>query len=79
MLGGSVPAEEEFPNKEHEVHEGPELDCLAVAGGLYVFTGLGEEVEANGDQVGGVVGYGVRGYGCRGNDGVHNSQGGGRL
>ena len=32
MLGGSVPREEEVPNEEHKVHEGPELDRPAVAG-----------------------------------------------
>ena len=39
MLGGSVPGEEEVPDKEHEVHEGTELDHLAVAGALCVFAG----------------------------------------
>ena len=39
MLGGSVPGEEEVPDKENEVHQDPELDRLAVAGALRVFTG----------------------------------------
>ena len=59
MLGGSVPREEEVPEEEHKVHEGPELDRPAVAGALRVFSGLEAEVEANGDQVGEVVGSDV--------------------
>ena len=59
MLGGSVPKEEEVPDEEHEIYEGPELDRPAVAGALRVFSGLEAEVEANGDQVGDVVGFGV--------------------
>ena len=39
MLGGSVPGEEEVPNKEHVIHEGSELDRSAVASALCVFTG----------------------------------------
>ena len=77
MLGGSVPGEEEPPNEEHEVHEGTDLDHPEVAGALRVFVGLEAEVEANGDQVVDVVGSGVGGGSCRGNDGVHDSQGGG--
>ena len=75
MLGGSVPREEEVPDKEHEVHEGPELDRLAVAGALRVFAGPESEAEAAGDQVGNVVGYGGGGGRCLGNYGVHDSQG----
>ena len=48
-----------------------------MAGALYVFTGPEAEVEANGYQVGNVVGSGVRVGSCHGNDGVHNLQGGG--
>ena len=59
MLGGSVPREEEVPDEEHKVHEGPELDRPAVAGALRVFSGPEAEVEANGDQFGDVVGSGV--------------------
>ena len=59
MLSGNVPGEEKVPNKEHKVHEGPGLDCPAVAGALRVFTGLEAEVEANYGQVGDVVGSGV--------------------
>ena len=61
MLCGSAPGEEEVPGEEHEVHEGPELDHPAVAGALCVFTGPEAEVEANGDQVGDMVGPGVGG------------------
>ena len=52
---------EEVPDKEHDIHEGPELDRPAVDGALRVFAGLQAEVEANGDQVGDVVGSGVGG------------------
>ena len=33
-LSGSVPGEDEVPDKEHNIHEGPELDRQAVAGAL---------------------------------------------
>ena len=75
MLGGNVPREEEVPDEEHEVHEGPELDRLAVAGAFRVFAEPEAEVEANGDQVCGVVGSGVRGGSCLRDDGVHDSRG----
>ena len=39
MIGRGVPREEEVPDKEHEVHEGPELDRPVVAGALRVFAG----------------------------------------
>ena len=61
MLGGSVPGEEEIPDKEHEIHEGLELDRPEVAGALRVFTGPEAEEEANGDQVDNMVGSGVGG------------------
>ena len=77
MLSRSVPGEEEVPDREHDIHEGPELDCPVVAGALRVFTGPEAEVEANGDQVGNVVGYAVGGGSCLGDDGVHHSQGDG--
>ena len=77
IIGRSVSGEEEIPDEEHEVHEGLELDRLAVAGTLRVFAGPEAEVEADGDQVENVVGSGVRGGSCLVNDGVHNSQGGG--
>ena len=77
MLGGSVPGEEKVTNEEHVVHEGAELDRPAVAVALRVFTGPEAEVEADGDQVGHVVNSGVRGGSCLGDDGVHDSQGGG--
>ena len=74
MLGGSVPGEEEVPDKEHEVHEGPKLDRPTVASALRLFTGPEAELEANGDQVSNLVGSGFRGGSCRSNDGVHNFQ-----
>ena len=68
---------EEVPDKEHDIHEGPELDRPAVDGALRVFAGLQAEVEANGDQVGDVVGSGVGGCSCLGDNGVNDSKGGG--
>ena len=73
MLSRSVPGEEEVPDEEHEVHEGLELDCPAVVGALRVFAGPEVEVEADGDQIGDVVGSDVRGGSCLGDNGVHNS------
>ena len=49
ILDRSVPGKAGVPNKEHGVHEGPELDHLEVAGALLVFAGPEAEVEANGD------------------------------
>ena len=77
MLGRSVPGKEEFPDKEHEVREGSELDRPAVAGALRVFAGPEAEVEVNGDQFGDVVGSSVGVGSCLGDDEVHDSQGGG--
>ena len=37
MFDLGVGWEESIPNKENEVHEGPELDCSEVAGALGVF------------------------------------------
>ena len=68
---------EEVPDKEHDIHEGPELDRPAVDGALRVFAGPKAEVEANGDQVGDVVGSGVGGGICLGETGVNDSKGGG--
>ena len=79
MLGRGIPGEDKVPDEEHEVCEGPELDCLAVAGAICVFAGPKAEVEANCGQVGDVVGSGVRGSGYRDNDGVNDSQRGGLL
>ena len=70
MFCGSVPREEEVPDKEHEIHEGSELDRPAVDSVLRVFTGPDTEVEANGDQVGNMVVSGVRGGSCLGDDGL---------
>ena len=63
VIGRGVPREEKVPDKEHEVHEAPELDRPEVVGELHVFTGPEAEVEANYDQVGDVVGSGIRGSG----------------
>ena len=71
------PREEKVPNIEHKVNEGPELDRLAVASSLCVFAGPEAELEANGDQVGDVVVSRVGGSGFCGDEGVHDSQGGG--
>ena len=73
MLNRSVPGEEEVPDEEQKVHEGPELDHPAVAGALSVFTGPEAEVEASGDQVGDVVGSSDGGGSCLGDDGVQDS------
>ena len=43
--------EDNFPEKEHEVQEGTELECLAAACALGVFAGTEAEVEARLDQV----------------------------
>ena len=50
-----------------------------MASALPVFTGPEAEVEANGDQVGDVVVYGVGGVICLGKYGLHDYQGGGFL
>ena len=77
ILGRIVPGEEEFPDEEHNIHEGPELDRPVVAGALRVFAGPQAEVEGSGDQVGDVVGSGVGGGCFLGDNGVRDSQGGG--
>ena len=77
MFTESVPGEEAVPDEEQEVHEGTGLDCPAVASAPSVFVGTEAEVEANGDQVGDVMGSGVRGGSCRSNNGVHDYQGDG--
>ena len=50
-----------------------------MAGALHVFAGPEAEIESNGDQVGNVVGSGVRGASWCSDNGVHDSQGGGLL
>ena len=65
MLDGSVPGEEQVPDKEHEVHEGTGLDPPSVASALCVLARPEAEVEANGDQAGNVVGSRVEGGSCR--------------
>ena len=74
MLVWSVPGEEEVLDKEHDIDEGAELDRPAMAGALRVFVGPEEEVEANGDQVGKVVGSGIGGDNCLGDNGVQDSK-----
>ena len=68
MLGVSDPGEEEVP-------EGSELDRPAVAGALHVFTGSEVEVDANGDQVGNMVGSGVGGGSCLDDNGLDDPEG----
>ena len=60
VLDYGVQGEDTDPDEEQELQEGPELDCPAVAFALGVFTGHEAEVEAQLDQVGDVVGFGVR-------------------
>ena len=60
LLDGSILGEEKISDEEHKVHEGLELDRLAVASALRVFVGLEVEVEVNGDQFDDVVGSGIR-------------------
>ena len=60
MLGGGVPGEEKVPDKEHKVHEEPELDRPTVAGALCVFAGTEAELESTDDQADDVVRSGVR-------------------
>ena len=59
VLNGGVRWEELVPHKEDKVREGPELDCSAVAGALSVFTRYKAEVEARGDHIGNLTGFGV--------------------
>ena len=75
MFNWSVGWEESTPNEEDEVHEGPELDCLAVAGALGEFSQTEVEVEAKCDQVGNLLGFEVVGDGRCGHDGVNNAEG----
>ena len=56
VLNWGVPREETDPNKEHEVQEGPELECLAATCVLGVFAVPEAEVEPKLDQVRNVVG-----------------------
>ena len=50
-----------------------------MAGALRIFAGPEAEVEANGDQVGNVVGSWARSPGFYGDNGVNNSHGDGLL
>ena len=59
LLDGGVGWEDSFPHEEDEVREGPQLDCSPLADALGVFTQLGAEVKAQGDQVGGLTGFGI--------------------
>ena len=77
LLDGGVGWEESVPHKEDKVHEGPELNCSLVAGALDVFTRSEAEVEAAGDQVGDLTGFGIGGEGCCDDDGVNDTEWGG--
>ena len=59
LLDGGIGWEESVPNEEDGVHEGPELNCSPVAGALGVFTRSEAEVEALGDQVDNLMGFGI--------------------
>ena len=75
VLDGGVGWEESIvPHEEDEVHEGPKLDCSLVAGALGVFTRSEAEVEAQGDQVGNLTGFGIGGEGCCGDDGLGDAE-----
>ena len=74
VLDWDVHGGETVPDEEHEVQEGLELECLLVACVLGVFAGPEAEVEAQLDQVGDVVGLGVRSLGSCGHNGVNDSQ-----
>ena len=77
MFDWGVGWEESIPNEEDKFQEGPELDWLAVAGALGVFTRSEAEVDAQLDQVGNLTGFGVGGDGRCGYGGVDNAKGGG--
>ena len=74
-----VHGEENVSDEEHEVQEWPKLDRPAVACALGVFAGPEAEVEAQLDQVGDVVGVGIRGGCFHGHNGVNYSQGDGSF
>ena len=75
VLNQGVGWEELVPDEEHELQEGPELDCPAVARVLGVITGSEAEVEAYLVQVRDVAGFGVRcRYSC-GHDGQDGAEG----
>ena len=75
VLDWGVGRDDIVPDKEHELQEGPELDCPVMACALVVFTGPDAEAETQLDQVGNVPGFWVGGEGFRGHDGLDNSQG----
>ena len=52
--------EEPVPHEESEIHEGSELDDLAVASALGVFTRSDAELEAQGDHNGNLTSFGFR-------------------
>ena len=58
VLDWGIDGEETVPDEEHEVQEGTELDCQAVACELGAFEGTGAQLEAQLDQVGDMVGLG---------------------
>ena len=63
VLDWGVGWEESVPHEEDEVHEGLELDCSVVASALGVFALSEAEVEAQGDQIGDLTGFGIGGEG----------------
>ena len=63
LLDGDVGWEDSVPHEEDEFHEGPELDCFPLAGALGVLVKPEAEVEAQGDQVGDLMGFGIGGEG----------------
>ena len=65
------------PDKEHELQEGPEMDCTLMAYALGLFTGPQAEVELQVYQVSDMQGFGVRGGVCSSHYGVDNAQGSG--
>ena len=76
MIDQGIDREEMVPNEEHEVQEGPELDCPAMAYALGVFDGSKAEVEPQLYQVDNMPGFCIGGGGSCRHDGVDNAQGG---
>ena len=63
ILDQGVVGEEMVPDEEHEIQEGTELDCPAMAYTLGAFAGTKAELEPQLYQVGNMPGLGVRGGG----------------
>ena len=66
-------------NEENEVHEGSELDCLAVTGALDVFERPEADVESQCDQVDDLTGFRIGVDGRWVHVGVDNAEGDGLL